>query len=46
MSRYKVWDDRGRIDTPNPSPTFHRLDAVSQNGLLVIPVRDVNERDH
>jgi hypothetical protein len=46
MSRYEVWDNRGRIDTPNPSPTLHRLDTVSQNGLLVILVSDVNERDH
>jgi hypothetical protein len=46
MSRCEVRDDRGRIDTPNPGPTIHRSDTVSQNGLLVILVGDVNERDH
>jgi hypothetical protein len=28
------------------SPALRRFDTVSQNGLLVILVSDVNERDH
>src|ERR1700723_2087224 len=45
MSRCEVRDDRGRIDTTNPGPTIHRPDTVSQNGLLVFLVGDVNEGD-
>jgi hypothetical protein len=46
MSRCEVWDDRSRIDTPNPGSTISRFDTVSPNGLLVILVGDMNERDH
>ena len=46
MGRCEVLDDWRRVNTSDAGPTLHSPDTVSQNGLLVILVCDVNERNH
>ena len=46
MGRCEVGDDWRRVDAPDHGPSLRSPDAVSHNELLVLLIRDVNERNH
>ena len=46
MCGCEVWDDRHRKYAPNSRSALYCLEANTENGLLVILVCDMNERDH